>query len=291
MIQRASFAGELALRVLARGGVAKVTRVFPGAVYARSRDDFVLLLWGSLKSPMTINLLGGRGASTPFGAEDSLVLDKEGLKSSVAEISVSRAVVHRGSLGVKRALRLPPGRVLAKGVSMLRSMYDVSVSGPLLADDASFRLFLKEVLIPYSKKRKSGLFRFGSYDRLIGRGTGFTPAGDDFVSGLSATFNFVARSRGSERINLPKRLLLQRTVPESGAMVAYSALGYVDEGMERLILASLGMAEEFHDELLSVASRGHTSGVDMALGVLLCEAALADRERRDGTMETCIATL
>jgi len=291
MIQRADFAGELALRVLARGGVAKVTRVFPGAVYVRSRDDFVLLLWGGLKSPMTINAPGGKVARAPLGPDDSLVLDEGGLRSSVAEISVWGAAVHRGSLRGKRVLELPPGRELAKGVGMLRSMYDVSASGPLLVDDAPFRLFLRECLIPYSRRRKSDLFRFRAYDALIGRGPGFTPAGDDFVSGLSATMNFVARSRDLQRIHMPKRLLLQRTVPESGAMVAYSALGYVDEGMEGLILASLGKPVDFHDELLSVASRGHTSGVDMALGVLLCEAALAERERRDGTLEMCMAAL
>jgi len=292
MNQRADHVGELALRVLSRGGRARVTRVFPGAAYARSRDDFILLLWGTLKSPMTINVHGTRGARDSLRVHEGLVLSEGELESSAGKITVGGAAVHRGSLRAKRAVELPTAKGLAKCMSMLRSMYDVSPSGPLLVDDPSFRTFLKRHLVPYSMGEESGPLSWESFEGLIGRGGGFTPAGDDFVSGFTAVLNFVARVRGTRELAMPKRLLLRRTVPESGAMVACSAMGYVDEDVERLILASLGAGGgAFNDELLAVAPRGHTSGADTALGVLLCDAALAERERRDGTMELCLAAL
>jgi hypothetical protein len=127
-----------------------------------------------------------------------------------------------------------------------------------------------------------------SYRGLIGRGGGFTPAGDDFVAGFVGTFNYIARCRRDRTISIPSRWVLSKTVPESGAILAYAAKGYVDEGLERLILSSTqGKGPGFSTELLSVASRGHTSGLDMSLGVLLCGATLVAKESHDGTLQRC----
>jgi hypothetical protein len=63
-----------------------------------------------------------------------------------------------------------------------------------------------------------------------------------------------------------------------------SAHGYVDEGMEKLILASTAKSKGFYGELMGVVRRGHTSGIDMSLGVLLCESALAQAEGKPGAL-------
>ncbi len=292
MSQRADFAGELALDILSRGGVGRVTRVFPSAVYVRRRADFLLLLWGGLKSPMTINLPGQGKSKGTYTVGESLGLSSGGFESRKGRVSVAGAEVYRGSLRKKRDNALPTSGELAKGVAMLRSLYDVSILGPHLTGDEEFGKFVEIVLTPYAEGKEAGIHDFRSYAGLIGRGGGFTPAGDDFVAGFTATFNFIARNRRTKLLTLPRRLILSKTVPESGAMVVYSSRGYVDEAMERLILSSLARTQAgFHDELLSFASRGHTSGVDMALGVLMCEAATAERERKDGTLERCMRAL
>ncbi len=292
MSQRADFVGELALRVLSHGGPARVTRVFPSAAYIRTGDDFLLLLWGGLKSPMTINLPSGGRPGWSHAVGETMHLGSGGLGFGEDGVSVRGAQLHRGSLRKRRGYALPSPKELANGLTMLRSLYDVSVSGPRLTADREFREFVEQVLAPYAEGEEVGVHDFKSYRGLIGRGGGFTPAGDDFVAGFAATFNFVARNRGTRPLTLPRRLILANTVPESGAMVVYASRGYVDERMERIVLSSLARTQAgFHSELLSVASRGHTSGVDMALGVLLCEAAIAERERNDGTFEKCVGAL
>jgi len=90
---------------------------------------------------------------------------------------------------------------------------------------------------------------------------------------------------------LPRELVFSRTIPESAAILGYALRGYVDEGMERLVLKTLAGGEGFSDELLGVACRGHTSGIDMALGVLLCEAAMADAKDRGGAFKRCLGVL
>jgi hypothetical protein len=85
--------------------------------------------------------------------------------------------------------------------------------------------------------------------------------------------------------------LLARTIPESAAILDYSARGYVDEDMGRLVLKTLDGSDRFFDELMAVAHRGHTSGIDMSLGVLLCEAALAQTGGERDALRRCLDEL
>lgn len=252
----------------------------------------MLLLWGGLKSPMTINVLGGKSLRRVFVAGEECELGPGGVVSDSATVSVKGAAVHRGALLARRPVVLPAASQLAKGVAMLRSLYDVAPSAPRLADDNSFRSFVGGPLSEFAKGKPGGLLRFENYLGLMGRGGGFTPAGDDFVGGFLATYNYFARCRRSRTVTIPKGSLLSRTVPESGVIVEYSARGYVDEGLERLILNSSGRKSAgFFDELLAVASRGHTSGIDMSLGVLLCEAAVSDSDEGGAALKECQRTL
>jgi len=200
--------------------------------------------------------------------------------------------VHRSSLLAARMATLPTSSELVKGVTILKSLYDVAPQGPVLPGDASFAAFVEKTLLPFAGGRDDVVFRFQNYLGLVGRGGGFTPAGDDFVAGFVGTFNFLSRCNNSRAIVVPKESVLSRTVQESGAIIVYSSRGYVDEGLERLILASTSAyGTGFSDELLSVASRGHTSGVDMSLGVLLCEAAAADRTDHGNALRLCLRAL
>jgi hypothetical protein len=173
-------------------------------------------------------------------------------------------------------VHLPSASDLVRGVTILRSLYDVS-PGPSLVSDSALRGFVRKTLSSLASGRTKAVLSPRSYFGLIGRGGGFTPAGDDFVGSFVATYNYIARCRESRQISIPPALIFSRTIPESAAILGYSARGYVDEGLERLVLETLGgRSRGFHDVLLDVASRGHTSGVDMSLGVLFCEAALSD---------------
>lgn len=288
MSLRASHIGDLAARLLSGGGRGTVTRVFRTSAYLRSGDDFILVLYGELRSPMTINLARD-DASRMFRAGEIWRYSRAGLLSGKAKIDLAGAELYRSALRMKRSVVLPSGGDLAKGVTMLGSLYDVSKSGPSLKKDSALREFVRSTLRPLAEGNEEAVHAPGSFLPLVGRGGGFTPAGDDFVSGFAATFNFVARSRGTRRVAIRKGAVMPRTVPESAATMAYAALGYVDEDFQRLVLASLGQ-RSFRDELLEVARRGHTSGIDMSLGVLLCEAALAE-PGESGALSRCTDAL
>jgi hypothetical protein len=281
MSLRASHIGELALKVLSRGKPGEVTRVFGSSAYLRSGSDFVLVLWGSLRSPMTINLSEARGREEVFRVGDWWTFASSGIRLGSWSIDVSRASLNLGALRARRPIVLPSALQLAKGVAMLRSLYDVSRSGPALVDDKELRTFVEKTLVPFAGGKQGVLYDAARYLPLVGRGGGFTPAGDDFIAGFLATFNYIARFRRSRQILIPRGLVLPRTVPESAVILGYAARGFVDETLERLLLASLGNERRsFRNELLEMARRGHTSGVDISIGVLLCEAALSDTDGR-----------
>ncbi|HMD78810.1 MAG TPA: DUF2877 domain-containing protein [Nitrososphaerales archaeon] len=281
MSLRASHIGELAVKVLRRGKPGKVTRVFGSSAYLRSGSDFVLVLWGALRSPMTINISEGRDGEEVFRVGDEWAFAGSGIRLGSKTIDVRGASVYSSGLRDRKPIVLPPPVQLAKGAAMLKSMYDVSKFEPALVDDVELRTFVERTLVPFAGGKQGVLYDVPRYLPLIGRGGGFTPAGDDFVAGFLAAFNYIARSRRSKQILTPRGLLLSGTVPESAAILGYAARGFVDEVLERLLLASLGEEREsFRNELLEMARRGHTSGIDISLGVLLCEAALSDTEGR-----------
>ena len=286
MNQKASSVGDLATRLLSRGGSGRVTRVFQRSVYLRSGEEFILLLWGGLRSPMTINVQGS-SASGVIRGEERGKLGRDGVALASGSIGVEGADVFRSALLDRREVILPGRYALRKSVAMLRSLYDASPSGPTLNNDGALRTFAEGVLLPFASGDSASVRSPASFLPLVGRGGGFTPAGDDFLSGLLATFNYVARCRKSKQIRIPRTLLRGRTIPESANVLFHSASGYVDEGMERLVLRSLDGGHGFTEELLEVARRGHTSGIDMSLGVLLCEAALADADGGGRALEDC----
>ncbi len=287
MTRRASAVGELVLRRLSRSKAATVTRVFPNSAYLEAGTDYFLVLRGRLRSPMTVNISGGEGGPEVFAAGSSLALDPVGIGSGAGRIEVGGADVFRSPLLGVRSARLPPAEDLAKGVSTLKSLYDVSPHRPTLPGDRALNSFALEVLVPFVSGRKAKVYRPDSYFGLIGRGGGFTPAGDDFVSGFAAAFNHFARAGGKRGIRLPRSAVASRTIPESAAIVVNSSLGQVDEGLGSLILATSRGPGRFFDELVETARRGHTSGLDMSLGVMLAEAALSG----EGALKQCLREL
>jgi hypothetical protein len=289
MNQRASSIGDLAVDVLSRGTQGELTRVFERSAYLKVEDEFVLLLWGTLRSPSTINLRGNREGSWKVGARCRI--EPGGVRFESGRIEVEGAEVYRSPLQHPGNAVLPPASALVKGTLALRSLYDASPAGPTLATDAELERFVKGTLSTFAAGRRSRINSFDTYLPLLGRGGGFTPAGDDFVGGVLTAKNYIARCEGSRTVRVHQLHLRARTVPESAALLSYAARGYVDERVGALILKTLDGSGSFSNELLDVARRGHTSGLDMSLGILLFEAALSDSRDRGSAMRRCLEVL
>ena len=286
---KATSVGDLAAKVLAKGRAGEVTRVFRKSAYVRSEADFVLLLWGGLRSPMTVNVSGGF-ETLQARPGDRCALSRGAVEVGSATIEVRKARIFRSSLTRRATVRLPPSSSLLKGVSLLKSLYDASPHGPTLVQDGELRSFLRRALVPLALGETGPIYSPISYARLIGRGGGFTPAGDDFVGGFLSAYNYWARCTGSKEVRIPSELLAG-TIPESAYLMARAAEGQVDEVLGSLVSKSLDGSRDFTDEILALGPRGHTSGIDMSLGVLLCEAALSQKGGDAPALDLCMDAL
>lgn len=101
---------------------------------------------------------------------------------------------------------------------------------------------------------------------LGGRGHGLTPAGDDVLAGIV----FVLASAGWDHANLGAAVADTRTHPISLAFLEWAARGQAVEPIHDLLAALLASdAHAVSEHQDRVAAIGHTSGVDLLLGLRL----------------------
>lgn len=107
--------------------------------------------------------------------------------------------------------------------------------------------------------------------RFIGRGEGLTPAGDDFLLGVSLVLNHW-RFAHAAALNAALPPLLDRTTDISRAMLEQGC----DSRYSALLLALVtGASETWPQAIVRVATYGHSSGHDMLAGILTAAHALA----------------
>ncbi len=289
MILNATDVGELVASLLSRQLEGRVSRVFRNSAYIIAGDELVVLLLGGLRSPMNVNLSASGDLEGLLSVDERCSLVGGEMAFDRVTVRTIGAKVYRAGLGAASSISPVASSVLAKGTRMLRVLYGAARSELDIFSDKSFQQFVESVLSPMAKGEVAGAYRFRNYLPLIGIGGGFTPAGDDFVGGFAATFNHVARTAGSRETLLSRRELAKRTVPESAALIDYAQRGYVDEELEHLIHSTFGGRRgRFFQDLLQVAKRGHTSGIDISTGVLLAAAAISDRSTKEGALDECL---
>ena len=112
---------------------------------------------------------------------------------------------------------------------------------------------------------------FEAAEGLIGLGRGLTPSGDDFLSGLMATFN-IPGCPAEDFHEFGRRVVqsaLDKTNPISWWQLEKSSHGQVRESIVFLIQSILyGEEESLTSDLEKVLSIGSTSGTDIGFGIL-----------------------
>lgn len=292
MILKARGIGELAAAQMQTASRGKVTRVFRRSAYVETGYGLILLLEGGLRSPMTVNLGSDAGLERLVSVGGQCALGAEEMTFGNFTVARNGASVYRSAILEPSQVEILRSRELVKGAVMLSLLCDVSPPSLSLVGSDAFAKFVGSVVLPLSRGERRSVYRQENYFPLIGFGSGFTPAGDDLVAGYLATFNFVARSLGAEQVLLPWNELERRTVPESARMLEYAQKGHTDEDLSRLILSAASSPHtSFESDLLDVARRGHTSGIDLSLGVLLASASVAGWLGRYGTAKGVIDAL
>jgi len=292
MILEAACVGEIVQALADRGAEGRASRTFYNSAYIRVRDEVVLLLRGSLRSPMTVNI-GGDGDLRQFVAVgDRVAIGPGSLSSKGLCVGLSPAPVHRSGLKGSETVRPMSETEIVRAATALGLLYSVSKTGLSIFEGNALEDFGRKVLLPLAHGDPGGVYAAANFGSLLGTGRGFTPAGDDFVAGFAASFNFAAQAIGADKVHLPLDGLARRTVIESASIIDYAQRGYVDEVLESLILAGFnGQPRTFRNRIFDLAGRGHTSGLDMSLGVLLAVASVGDYEKGGRALESSLHAL
>ncbi|SRR5579875_213328 len=270
-----------------RGAMAEAKVSMDSTVYIQlPRERLVILSKKKLRSPVTINIdfASGLDSILPQG-EECIILPNGLLNGEGAPIASLQGEVYHNT-GVHGGLFLSGNQSTTfsgkDGVALFEAamgfVRSLNVDGSIMDTNqpmfAKFRRFLDEALCPppSSSSFDPALFRLLSTD-LIGLGNGYTPSFDDFLAGFLSLYNYAHRS-ASEKILIPKEEIMRKTTWASGSMLDLIQNEVCDEELNQAVLSILKADGRIMSHLQRIASRGHTSGIDMAFGIICSWNAL-----------------
>jgi len=279
MILKASYIGCLAKRFLTNSPrkIGKIRTILPNTFYVEFDGNPIIVTRKRGRSPLNINLSQDRGESF-----QRIIQPDSEIRFSGEVLKIGNIVVDLK--GVKTyecvELNLDSLRVsddeLVKASFILSRLYDlVEEKFLLIYKTDQFRDFLTDVVKPFAKGVENAIQNPEPYRKLMGLGQGFTPAGDDFLSSFLATSNALSKVYGFKKFFLRRDEILSSTSWASGMLLYYSQYGYVGEGVSKTI-QSLGDRVRFLDALMDLARVGHTSGLDLSLGILVASSMILD---------------
>jgi hypothetical protein len=248
--------------------------------------DLVFVTTRQLRSPITVNLdstidLGQvvnttepvmvRGNEIRIG--ESASMDLNG-----AQYSLNHA---------PKAHRLTENQELFDLASLILMIIDNTHS---VLDHAEFAHagavhFALEGVMPFRQSGSAGGFREVA-EQIVGLGKGFTPSGDDLLGGFLATYNSFAEGIGRHKILLGFDSLEARTSWISAKLLDLMQRRVLDEQLSQLMdYAASGDTNSFLIAFESLLPRGHTSGIDILVGVLLALSLVRDVETHTAKTE------
>ena len=147
------------------------------------------------------------------------------------------------------------------------SIYDLMMKNTYLRNQVTK---VKGLLRRYVEGSVSKDVVISELSKLLGAGAGFTPSSDDYLSGLLGFFNiYLVKYRVAEPIYIPLKVLEERTTWVSSRLINYSQHGLLIEPLDEAVTSLLkGDLNSLYDAFLKLFSVGHTSGLDMFLGVI-----------------------
>ena len=114
---------------------------------------------------------------------------------------------------------------------------------------------------------------------LCGMGPGYTPSGDDFISGYSVLFNKLTDFSDTAKIILHSKKMVKSTTWMSSKFIEYYQKCIVDEQIQQMINSiSTGDPAKYISLLCQISHRGHTSGSDIGIGMTAALYTIIDRK-------------
>jgi hypothetical protein len=296
---RAKYVGSLALKALRTGNseiVGQVVNTFPNSFYIKtSTGDLVFVTNRSIRSPITINLdvanslesikplelLHAAGEGVQIGADSAIDLSE----ASTCQNQLARPNRLASEFTqIKRFLHV---------ASFILSIVDVSqsVMDPSALAQAGIVDFVSDGIILL---RRSGMERRFQETalKIVGLGSGFTPSGDDVLGGFLLAYNSFAEAIGRAPVLLESRLLQEKTSWISAKLLDYMQHRIVDEQLHVLVGSVVNENEDAAVMALeTLLPRGHTSGIDIAVGAILALSLLRDIALGEKETESIVSRL
>jgi hypothetical protein len=272
------------------GLFGRVLNVFDKAINVRTNDDrLAVVTLGQVASPITVNVVPSRSAATRRTFTN--LAENGDHVFVVRECSSEIAGPAHMMLGGKCAILIDKpvqfeNQILIPNLGNLEKFlscrdYLVGVLrecakekvGSLLNPDATTEGLLSEfmnLIRDHPADVSTPEFEVALSSSLLGlcgRGPGFTPAGDDFIAGVLAVFNWIRSGLNLGAPIIPGSEYRRLTTWTSFKLMECNSQGLVDAEVQELMNAiANGDVSRYSDLARWISKRGHTSGVDFVTG-------------------------
>lgn len=271
--------------------IGSVVSAFPNSFYVRTiKNELIFITSRQVKSPITINL----DSAGTFGQ----------LMKPLEPVSVAERTIHVGDdTTIDMPATMPSDNApgfedsLAGQFALSRETLNTSSTILMIVDNNQSVLdpkglvhegakeFVHKGIIPQRGLGKPELFSEVAM-KIVGLGLGFTPSGDDVLGGFLATYNSLAANINRPKMILDFSAVQTKTTWISAKLMDFMQRQVLDDQIQQLIRsAKSGSKEEFILALETILPRGHTSGIDIAVGAILALCLILDTKRNERKTE------
>jgi hypothetical protein len=280
---RASYIGSVAAQALSEANsetVGEIIHTFPNSLYMKTTNqDLLFITIRQLKSPITINLESTSNLGQTVKPFEPVSLRGNGLHiGESTSIVLSSALPYNNNLATLQIHEFEVTVDLLYIASLIFRIIDtnLSVLDPAGLAHNGVRDLVAEGIMPLRETHDHKRFCEQAL-KIVGLGGGFTPSGNDFLGGFLAIFNSLAHEIAREKVLLDFDLLESKTNWVNAKLLDYMQRQVLDDQIDRLIgSATSGDGDEFIIALETLLPRGHTSGIDISVGVVLAISLVHD---------------
>lgn len=301
--------GELHNRLVHEetGIIGKVLNAFDTTINVRTNaDELLVVTLGKLRSPVNLNVISNNDSSgfkqlVGQDAMASIQIEKVG-KPNTMSLLIGEAVItifeydnfhnhfSQPSTDAIQAFVNNSGRIFSTLVLHAKSNRFGCLLNPDITTRGLFATFTKQLLQDMAIA-DTGEFKDRISIELLemcGKGPGFTPAGDDFIAGYMALYNWLSNSLKHGSM-MPDRRFSLLTTWTSFKLIEYSARNLLDEQAQEMINSIADKNIDGYVRCIELISkRGHTSGIDFATGMTMAMFTIADRIFKAGVLESLV---
>ncbi|MGI0012059.1 MAG: DUF2877 domain-containing protein [Nitrososphaera sp.] len=289
------------------GAIGKVLNAFETTINIRTEtDELLVITQGKLRSPANVNVspsdgnpefnrIIGEGAQ----ARLQVALNRQPSTSLIigdVTVFLSWQSIFRNQFSTPEPEDIETfannsDRIFASLVMEAQANRFGCLLKPDITTRGLFKSFLEQLVRnkvvtnhhEFTDKLSNGLLE------LCGKGPGFTPAGDDFIAGYLAMFNWLFGTMNLANSIIPGNEFLRLTTWTSFKLMEYSARNMLDDQAQVMInCLAHDNVDAYVRAIELISKRGHTSGLDFATGMTLALFTIADRQYNTSVLESIL---